>query len=338
MKHMTLRGTHYEAGLQYGSALAAEGCFLPERVPFPITEERRIFARACLPAYQIHFPELLEEIRGLARGQGCGEEVLRTVLLSMYALPPACGCSCFAFSRGGQTLLGRNSDFWLALEDRNLNVRYRLSPPAHGFTGSTTAFLEVEDGVNDRALAVGLTAVAPARIKPGFNAGMLVRYLLEKCASVPQALKALETLPIASSQTLTLADGGGEIAVAECSAQGLRILRPTADRPFVHAVNRFVSDLPAPAGDDWRSGERRETLERALSAHRGAMGVDQAQALLSGKRGYLCQYDPTGGKGTVWSVIYDLTNKRIHRAEGSPAHYPYLRELFPQGAAFRPSP
>lgn len=226
--------------------------------------------------------------------------------------------------------MGRNSDFWTALEEENGNFCHRFSRGGHSFTGNTTAFLEMEDGVNDRALAVGLTAVAPAAVKPGFNAGMLVRYLLEKCGSVAQALEALEELPIASAQTLTLADERGDTAVVECSALGRRVLRPTAERPFVCATNRFtVQGLglpPEAVEDDWRAGERYGTLEGALTACRGRLDPAAAQRLLAGKEGFLCQYDRATGKDTVWSVVYDLTERRIYRAEGNPSRIPFRRD------------
>ena len=38
---------------------------------------------------------------------------------------------------------------------------------------------------------------------------------------------------------------------------------------------------------------------------------NDAAALLSGRYGYICQYDRKTGKDTVWSVIYDVKNKRI---------------------------
>ena len=46
---------------------------------------------------------------------------------------------------------------------------------------------------------------------------------------------------------------------------------------------------------------------------------DSAAKLLSGKNGFICQYDRKTGKDTVWSVIYDLTNNKIYRTEGNPS-------------------
>ncbi|WRK51689.1 C45 family peptidase [Coprobacillaceae bacterium CR2/5/TPMF4] len=106
-----------------------------------------------------------------------------------------------------------------------MNCLYSLDH-GYAFNGNTTAFVEMEDGVNEFGLAIGLTFVYSLDIAPGFNGGMLVRYLLEKCKTVFQAIKFLQTIPIASSQTITLADASGEIAVVECNSKDISIIYP----------------------------------------------------------------------------------------------------------------
>ena len=56
------------------------------------------------------------------------------------------------------------------------------------------------------------------------------------------------------------------------------------------------------------------------------MDTEMAVGLLSGKHGFLCQYDRKTGKDTVWSVIYDLTNKKIFRTEGNPSRKKYKED------------
>ena len=226
MNHLTLRGTHREMGFQWGARLAERGLRLLDHVPFFLTAERRAFAAACHPAYARHFPAALEELEGLAAGQNCRQEDLETVLFTTYALPPACGCSCLAVSNGNGVFFGRNSDFLTALEPDYTHVTYGFSDRAIPFTGNTTSFVQMEDAVNARGLAIGLTSVYTPRPRPGLNAGMVLRLLAETCAAVPEALDRLRVLPLASCQTLTLADAAGDIAVAECSPEGMRVERP----------------------------------------------------------------------------------------------------------------
>lgn len=330
MYHVRFTGTHYEMGYRFGSALEKRGQRLLDGVPFPITGERMDYARACLPVYQKFFPEVLEEIRGLAEGQGCELDRLQAVLFSMYAIPPACNCSCFAVSREGHVLLGRNSDFLTRLEKQNTNVIYRFAGDSCDFTGNTTAFVEMEDGVNEYGLALGLTSVYPVTVKPRFQAGLLLRFLLEKCKSTEEVIHRIRRLPIGSAQTITAADIRGDIALIECNAEGTTVVRPSPQRPFVCATNRFASREMAAWQvrdvDDWQAELRYDTLERALGTCGGRMDVQGAQDLLGGKQGFLCQYDRATGKDTVWSVVYDLGEKTIYRAEGNPGRMGFRRD------------
>ena len=323
MYHAHFCGDHYEIGARWGSRLAERGNFILDRIPFPISAQRVSFAWECLPLYKTYFPAILEEIRGIAAGQRCQVEPLYAVLFSMYAIPPSCCCSCFAVSNGKTVLLGRNSDFLPALEKLNQNVIYRFSSGAYAFTGNTTAFLEMEDGVNEKGLAAGLTSVYPHTTKPGISAGLLLRLILESCASTGEAIRLVQSAPMGSSHTLTLADSSGEIAVLECNADNIEILRPSAYRPYVCATNLFHSAAMAsfqqPGVDAWQAEERRQTLERVLQAEALGMEAPGGMELLAGKKGFLCQYDRATGKDTVWSVLYDLKNRRVFRAEGNPS-------------------
>lgn len=333
MEHSKLNGSHREIGLRWGAELGERGHRLLDHVPYPLGEGQLAFGRACRPLYERYFPALLEEVDGLARGQGCDREKLEGLLFSMYALMPQSHCSCFAVANPKGVFLARNSDFWLALEKDNRNVHYRFTDGGYAFQGNTTAFVEMEDGVNERGLAVGMTAVAGTGARPGLNAGMLVRLCLETCATVAQALTVLEEMPVASAQTLILADRTGEMALAELAPGAMAVARPGWDGPFVRAVNRFSLPGMAPfqqrGVDDWRSAERWETLTGALTAEAGELTAADARALLAGERGYLCQQDPAAGQGTVWSVVYDLIGGTIYRAEGCPDRVPFQREEWP---------
>ena len=330
MYHNRFKGNHYDIGFRWGTLLREHGSRLLERIDFPITEERLRFAADCVPVYQQYFPEILAEIQGVADGQKCAVEPLRAFLFSMYAMPPACHCSCFAVAGGDKVLFGRNSDFLVSLENTNTNAIYRFLGEAIDFTGNSTAFIEMEDGVNAHGLAAGLTAVYPHAIKPGMNAGMLLRYFLEKCRSTEEVIGRIQELPISSSQTFTVADRSGSIAVLEANRDRVEVIRPTEEKPYVCATNRFHSAPMAACCDqtldDWEAEPRYQTLTRALDKKAGDMGLPGAMALLSGRDGFICQYDRKTGKDTVWSVVYDLGSPAIYRAEGNPGRRKSLED------------
>lgn len=341
MYHTHFRGTHYEAGFRWGSLLFRHKNIISDRIPFEMTSERMEYAAACVPVYERVYPEILEEIRGLAEGQRLDARILQAVLFGMYAMPPVCSCSCFAAVEEDEILVGRNSDFLTELEGLNMNVIYRLTDGAYSFTGNTTAFVEMEDGVNEHGLAIGLTSVYPLGRKPGLNAGLLLRYFLEKCRTVAEVVSCIGRLPIASAQTFTLADASGEIAVIECDSERTAIGRCPADsgkagKRFLCGTNAFhlpeMAHHNDSAVDDWFAETRYQTLMTALSKKENAVSLQFAKELLSGRHGFICQYDRNTGKDTVWSVVYDVKRRKIYRSEGNPGRCRYKEDI-----RFRPA-
>ena len=125
MYHAHFRGTHYEAGFRWGSLLLKHKNIILENIPFEITQERIDYALSCLPIYEKHYHEIVEEIQGLADGQQCDVRILQAVLFSMYSMPPSCNCSCFAFTTEQEILLGR---FYYQKSSTELGRQMNLSP------------------------------------------------------------------------------------------------------------------------------------------------------------------------------------------------------------------
>lgn len=331
MMAYTLSGSPAELGRQCAAALKINSRAPAAALFTSLSPRRFAYAKACLPVYQTYFPEILEEMEGLAQALAVPFEAAAAFLLGMYSFAPQSFCTCVALrTPEGRALLGRNSDFSPTIKPGCASCRYEL-PAGQRFAGSTTAFVELEDGMNDRGLAAGLTFVYPKRRAPGLNAGMLVRYFLQKCSSVTDCLQALEYLPIGSAQCIALADGAGELAVIECSPAGCEVLRP-GPAGYVWATNEFhsprmASESPA-FPDTIHSGERWRTARRALSE---ASERDSGflQALLAGQYGFMCQYEPEAEIDTLWAAVYDTASRQVLLCQGNPsrnafAHSPLL--------------
>ncbi len=327
MYHGRFKGTHYEVGFRWGSLLKKKGKQLNSCPTFHIGEDQYRFAQACKKEYQKYFPEILDEIQGIADGNAANLEFLQAMLFSMYCFEFSNKCTCFAISSKDEILFARNSDFLVNLEKFNMNCLYDLKN-SYRFNGNTTAYVQMEDGVNQHGLAVGLTFVYPHLRKAGLNAGMLVRYILEKCKTTDEALSALNTLPIASSQTFTIADSRGEIAVVECNSKMLVLIKPDDNKHFVATANNFNSQAMQayrnPDIDDWRSDERYHTAYKALTQNHYSLQF--AQDVLSGRHGFMCQHNRKENVDTVWSVVYDLRRKKIWRAEGNPSRKKFIQD------------
>ncbi len=329
MYHGRFKKSHYEAGYNWGNLLYKNGKNIDQTPTFKITEERKAFAGECLPIYEKYYPEVLEEIKGLADGQKGRYEDFYTFLLSMYCFEFNNHCTCFAFKDKDNLIFGRNSDFLVALEKLYMNCLYKLNR-GYGFNGNTTAFIEMEDGINEHGLAVGLTFIYPKIIKAGFNSGMLVRYLLEKCKTTSEVIESLNMIPIASQQTLSVIDNAGNFAVIECNCSHIEIIKPAGHNCFIVATNSFVSQKMAEynnhAIDNWHSDERYSVAYNVLKENRNHFSVGLARDILSGKHGFMCQYKRNKGADTVWSVIYDIKNKKIFRAEGNPSRKKFVED------------
>lgn len=329
MYHGRFKSTHYEAGYKWGKLLFDHGKTLEHCPTFSPDDKMREFAQQCKLEYRKFYPELLDEIQGIADGQQLPVSILETILFSMYCMRFENRCSCFAFSNADEIVFARNSDFLVSIEKLYMNCLYALDG-AYAFNGNTTAYVEMEDGVNNQGLAAGLCFVYPKVNQPGFNAGMLIRYVLEKCKTTDEAINALKGLPIASSQTITLADRNGDIAVVECNAEKLVIIRPESGKKFVSATNCFVSpemlQYRNDEIDDWRADERYLTTQNALTNNPIKFSIEFAEDILAGKYGFMCQYDRKTNADTVWSVVYDLKRKQVWRAEGNPSRKPFKQD------------
>lgn len=327
MYHARFNGTHYAFGKKWGELLRKNDKHLLENIPFDITSDMQDFARQCFPYYKKFFPEILEEINGIADGQEIATESLYAILFSMYALVRVTNCSSFVINNEKAFLLGRNSDFLTSIEKWYMNSIYSFkNVDSFSFCGNTTAFVEMEDGINQWGLAVALTSVFPDTIKPGLNVGMILRMILEKCRTVQEACKILESLPRCSAGTLIIADPSGDACLAEFTND--EIVYSSLKKPgYLCATNTYhlpeLLSRKKIVADDWFAEKRYQTLDGYLTLHAHEMGLNEAKKLLAGEFGFLCQYDRETGKDTVWSTIYDLKSHCVYRCEGNPSRKKY---------------
>jgi predicted choloylglycine hydrolase len=328
MHHPRLKGSHYDIGFKQGSFIYKKR--IPLQQYFNLTEEKRQFGIKCITECEKVFPEVLDEMRGLADGMKIAYTDFASFIFGIYCFEFTNWCTCFACKDDTNIIFGRNSDFVTSIEDQYMSSYYILSG-GYSFIGNTTAMVQMEDGINEHGLAAGLTLNNMELRKPGLNAGIIVRYMLEKCKTVQEALTCLDRLPISSCQSLIFADKTGDMAVVECNCERSVVIRPKENENFVVTANHFVSadmqqyqhkeELYA----EFRSKERYSNTFNALKSRQDYM-VQFAADILSGKKGFMCQYDRSRGLDTVWSSIYDLKNGDIYRAEGNPSRVTFKKD------------
>jgi len=283
-----------------------------------LSREKMAFGRKCIDVCREVYPEAAEELQGLADGWGLSFQRFAAWIFCIYCYEYKYGCTCFAFKDADNIIFGRNSDFFTEIRDVCESALY-LPDKGYRFIGNSTALVQMEDGCNEHGLVIGLTFIPPKILKPGLNAGMLLRYVLEKCRTVKEALKALELLPISSAQTFTMVDKSGEMAAIECNCKKMVIISPGGNENYLVSTNQFVS----PEMQRYEilnfigSRERYGVARQVLKTHKN-YSCELARQILSGKYGVMCQYERKLEFDTLWSTVCDLKNDRIFRAEGNP--------------------
>ena len=319
MYHSRWKGSHYEAGFKYGNLL-----FKNNKKPnFDklINSEKLEYSKKAYQIYNKFYPEILDEIQGVADGLRIDFDIVFAFLSSMYVFTEDAFCSCIGISNSRGICLARNSDFDKSIKSLTDSALYRINH-TYSFIGNTTAMIQMEDGVNEKGVACGLTFVYPTVRGVGFNAGFLIRYILEKCSTVNQARNFLENVDIGSSQNIIVIDKSGEILLAELNSND-RYFEQINDG-CIYRTNHFISNkmnkYKTNIKDDIHSHERYKTIENANS---DLLDINDIKSLLSGGFGFMCQYDKSQKFDTLWSSIYDLKENKIYRCEGNPSRKKY---------------
>jgi predicted choloylglycine hydrolase len=203
------------------------------------------------------------------------------------------------------------------------------------FILNTSSFINGEEGINQCGLVTAMTFVIPKlkEIQPGLNSVFLVRYILENCKTVDEGIEALKKLPIASSCNILLTDRSGKMVVVECNPLEIHIRHPEKNENgeyFIITVNHFSSKEmwkhDASDRNVYYSEVRYQTAYNAFKTVDYSDGIEHAKNILSGKRGFMCQYDKALNFETIWSSVFDISTGKVFRAEGDPQKVKYIED------------
>jgi predicted choloylglycine hydrolase len=213
-------------------------------------------AAECRDALSRHMPELVphyDRVCGLV-----GEDDLAHRILSHYRPAPIIdGCSQVVWLGTGGPALVRNYDFPLdAVSDRfeatSWSGREVIAKAQRPWGGCI-------DGMNEDGLVASLTAGGSTAKGRGFSIILMLRYVLETCRRVDEAIAALSQIPIALSQNVTLLDRSGDYATLFLGPDRV----PRVSR--VRVCTNHQEAVPSPRSPAiTRSLERQKILLRAL--------------------------------------------------------------------------
>ena len=202
---------------------------------------------AARQALRTHMPELVPTWEAMTELAGGGDLAAR--VLSLYDPPPLlAGCSQAVING----TLVRNYDYHPDRIEATV-FNSRLTRPVLGMSDCLWGLL---DGINDAGLAVALAFGGSQTRGAGFGITIVVRYLLETCDTVEQAITTLQRLPVHAPYNLTLADTHSAATVYVGPDRTPRTTGPLATNHQEHV------DWPEHAAAT-RSVERRDALANA---------------------------------------------------------------------------
>ena len=285
---------------------------------------KRVVALSAATAFENQLrPEHRAEVAALAKATDTDE---REAMLAQCFLDLAqlSGCSTVALdaaaSPDGVPRFGRNLDFWsLDVADKYSTLMVvrgdggRYAYASIGWPG----MIGVLSGMNEHGLCLANMEV-PRQLRPpsAMPYTLLYRTVLERCRTVDEAIKLLQTTPRQTANNLMLMDAVGGRAVAEITPEGVRVRRPTGAASLISTNHQRDQDADAPGRCD-----RYDYLHQATAADFGRDDAAAVETMLA----------HVGRRGTLQSMVFEPTTRTMYLSVGTnAAKRPFTRiELAP---------
>ena len=184
--------------------------------------------------------------------------------LSLWNPPPfLTGCSRAAVLGVAQPWCATTTGIPALRRRRGEDGVHRTSGARHGRLP-----LGLLDGVNDAGLAISLTFGGRREVGGGFGIPIVVRYVLEVCRTVDEAVQVLTRVPVHMSYNITALDRTGRFATVYVAPD-----RPAEVTDRAVTTNRRAKWEWAPYVAAIRSVEREQRLDELLDDSTDVGGV-----------------------------------------------------------------
>ncbi len=316
MEILSSAGDYFRMGYAIGISLRKKG-FMPPRANL-VTHR---FAKDSLIEVRKLFPELIEEINGMSNALQCNYKDLLSMVLTTNVV---FGDRSTAFAVGRKKPVKNLLAVNYGRHFRNSGPLLRFSSrPKNGLAsiGSTDSVVGRHDGMNEAGLAIAGAGVASKSIKPGIIPSVAMRYVLDKCKNVDEAVAVLRDIKHARGFNFVIASPD-KIALVEAApgAINAQILRGGV----LIAANHFGAKM---RGLEHRAQRPRDTLARAAAidaALRMARKADSAAVaeILKDHKAGVCAHGSSDYE-TAWSSIFIPADSRAALADGRPCTFGY---------------
>jgi predicted choloylglycine hydrolase len=345
--HVVLEGTPYEVGRQQGEMLKRDrerAKYLAPTLPFLDGFSKRE-ARRALAYFERYCPGIREEIQGAADAFGVpveeiaflggkskedgsspipvdrpvardGQQKSGSQCSHLAVLSPA--------SEDGHVYVGQNIDCGPDDLDLRLCTTRVQGKPAH--IGLSDMILGRLQGINEHGLCVTTSWGAPGVWLEGEGLPYfaVVRAVLDRCKTVDEALDALADMPVAWCTNFIVVDRSGEAALIEVAYahRGVRRIGPGSQEPFLWATNHYTLPemRPYDIGRMRQSVARHKIIALRLRSAVPQVNKDTIRGILSEPmpKG-VCMHHYSNGLGTLWSMVFDVTDTSVEVCFGAPS-------------------
>ncbi len=325
-----IAGSPYQIGLRYGQSIKsgfsrivaqyAEN-YLKNHDPARVE-----VIREGMEGYlRVQAPTLIEEMAGIAEGSGVSfDDVFKhnlcscigTTLSAKASVRDTAHCTSIGFPNSNRgPLLGRNTDCG---DPESSLIRFvpmlcwrpSTGLASLGLTHMGTVWRHV--GVNDKGLALGGSSVSGPVVdfEPGLTDGFLGRLILDRCATVEEAVNLAEAHPfVGAGVNFIVVDDAGDAAVIELSTEG-RVTKRLNGHSHLSTTNFYASTKlrHGPDSQEWvldNSRARHAFLTGIEPDGDGGLRFEQMEKVLRhrARQGAICQYWDVNGMSTTISTV-----------------------------------
>lgn len=245
----------------------------------------------CRNALKEYMPELMPTYEKILDISGGRDIVARA--LSMYC-PPAyfSACSQAIWVRGDNPLLIRSYDYH---PEHFEGVMLFSQWDKRKVIGMSDCLWGLVDGFNDSGLAISLAFGGRTSTGIGFGIPLILRYALETCDTVEEAVAVLRRVPSHMSYNLSLVDKSGGFATV--------LVQPELEVTVLkeHAITNHQKKIDWPRhAAATRTVERKQELETRLLDRR----TTADSLIASFMRPPLFSNNYSRGFGTLYTAVY----------------------------------
>ena len=278
-----------------------------------------------LKLYKKHYPQLLEELDGIAIGGNFDKEKILQIYLAgeilwyarRFKMPLS--CTIFGVKNKNGVFVGRNLD-WIPETEDVMEAYKREGDECFNFLGVSDMlidssqdikykflFYDTIDVINEKGLFVGITFAYGDTWSYGLSWRDISKLIAETCSSVDEALKVFERVPLSVPKNFFIADKKGKMAVVEHNSNKYKVIYPKDNiliqtnhylDPELAEIDRVLIEKPT------HNTFLRyfETLQR-VNIFKNKFKLSDVIRVLSDPDSYICQNQKIK---TIWTLALEM--------------------------------